>query len=183
MNIRLATAQDIKQIVSLQNSCHISNLRDCDKSDGFLNTVLGTKLLSQLIEESSVFVAELNGDIVAMAVCGSWQFWRCSESLSTVASNLSDTNINGVAINTENSYFWGPVCISKLYRGKGVFEKIFEFSCTVKSGSYPYVYTYVHKDNLRSFSAHTEKADFYYTKDFYLNDEIFQEMVRETRFV
>lgn len=182
MEIRTAKLEDIRQLVALQESCHVSNLDESDKSDGFLNTVLDQGLLKQVIQqEEAVFVAEIDHVIVAMAVCASWQFWRCSEGLTSVATKLSTVTIESTQLNTTNSYFWGPVCVGKGSRGQGVFEKLFQFSCKSKSGEFPYVYTYVHQDNARSFSAHTQKAGFTYVKDFELNGQIFQEMVRPTK--
>ncbi|EPY1013171.1 N-acetyltransferase family protein [Vibrio vulnificus] len=183
MKIRAAKLEDITQIVELQKSCHISNLDESDKSDGFLNTVMDEALLTQVIEqEQAIFVAELNNTIVAMAACASWKFWECSEGLTFVANKLGSLVVGGTQLSSTNSYFWGPVCVGKACRGQGVFEKLFRFSCEVRGVEFPYVYTYVHKDNARSFVAHTNKADFKYTKDFELNGQTFQEMVRETKF-
>ncbi|MEH0673145.1 hypothetical protein, partial [Vibrio owensii] len=183
MEIRAAKLEDISQIVELQKSCHVSNLDESDKSDGFLNTVMDEELLTQVIEqEQAIFVAELNNTIVAMAACASWKFWECSEGLTSVANKLSSVVVGSSQLSSTNSYFWGPVCVDKACRGEGVFEKLFRFSCEVRSVEFPYVYTYVHKDNARSFVAHTNKAGFNYTKDFELNGQTFQEMVRETKF-
>ena len=179
MEVRTAKIEDIKQIVALQKSCHVSNLEESDKSDGFLNTVLGEELLKSAIEqEQAVFVAEHHGTIVGMAVCASWQFWRCSEALTKVANDLGTVEVKDVALTSNNSYFWGPVCVSKECRGQGAFEQLFTLSSRVKRSKYPYVYTYVHQDNTRSFTAHTQKVGFQYTKDFELNGQIFQEMIR-----
>ncbi|ELY1990524.1 GNAT family N-acetyltransferase [Vibrio harveyi] len=183
MEIRVAKLEDITQIVELQKSCHVSNLDESDKSDGFLNTVMDEALLTQVIEqEQAIFVAELNNTIVAMAACASWKFWECSEGLTSVANKLGSLVVGSTQLSSTNSYFWGPVCVSKACRGQGVFEKLFRFSCEVRSVEFPYVYTYVHKDNARSFAAHTSKAGFKYTKDFELGGQTFQEMVRETKF-
>ncbi|MDK9738257.1 GNAT family acetyltransferase [Vibrio sp. D404a] len=181
MEVRAAKVEDIEQIVELQKSCHVSNLDASDKSDGFLNTVLGEELLKQVIEqEQAVFVVEFNRAIVGMAVCASWAFWQCSEALTKVANGLGSVEVEGAVLTKSNSYFWGPVCVGKACRGQGVFEQLFTFSSLVKSSDYPYVYTYVHKDNTRSFAAHTNKVGFRYIKDFELNEQIFQEMIRPT---
>ncbi|EOX3961141.1 N-acetyltransferase family protein [Vibrio alginolyticus] len=183
MKIRAAKLEDISQIVELQKSCHVSNLDESDKSDGFLNTVMDEALLTQVIEqEQAIFVAELNNTIVAIAACASWKFWECSEGLTSVANKLGSLVVGNTQLSSTNSYFWGPVCVSKACRGQGVFEKLFRFSCGVRGVEFPYVYTYVHKDNARSFAAHTNKAGFKYTKDFELNGQTFQEMVHETKF-
>lgn len=75
MEIRAAKLEDISQIVELQKSCHVSNLDESDKSDGFLNTVMDEALLTQVIgQEQAIFVAELDNTIVAMSACASWKF-------------------------------------------------------------------------------------------------------------
>lgn len=183
MEIRAAKLEDISQIVELQKTYHVSNLDESDKADGFLNTVMDEALLTQVIEqEQAIFVAELNNTIVAMAACASWKFWECSEGLTSVANKLGSLVVGNTQLSSTNSYFWGPVCVGKACRGQGVFEKLFRFSSEVRRVEFPYVYTYVHKDNARSFAAHTNKAGFKYTKDFELNGQTFQEMARETKF-
>ncbi|WP_114766817.1 GNAT family N-acetyltransferase [Vibrio rhodolitus] len=182
MEVRAARIEDIEQIVTLQESCHVGNLDLSEQSDGFLNTVIDADLLAQAIEqEQAIFVAELDQRIIAMAACASWQFWQCSTALTNVAKRLDATLSENIAVNSTNSYFWGPVCVDKTSRGQGVFEQLFNFSCAAKSSRFRYVYTYVHEDNARSFAAHTKKVGFRYTKDFELNAQIFREMTRETR--
>jgi len=183
MEVRRATVNDIDEIVKLQESCHISNVNEAEKSDGFLNTVLDAQLLRPIIEqEGAVFVAVLDGKVVAMAVCASWHFWAFSKALSTVSNNLKSVRGYDNELTRTNSYFWGPVCVGKECRGQGVFEQLFTYSRAEMSKTYPFVYTYVHEDNARSFAAHTKKAGFNFIKDFELNGQVFKEMVRETKF-
>ncbi|GAL03188.1 acetyltransferase GNAT family [Photobacterium aphoticum] len=119
-------------------------------------------------------------EIVAMAVCASWGFWSFSESLNRIAEQLVHVPYNKGPLTQSNSYFWGPVCVSKACRGQGVFEGLFTFSLNAMQPHYPFVYTYVHTDNLRSYVAHTEKADFVFTQHIAINGQMFCEMVRET---
>ena len=179
MEVRQAVTSDIADLVKLQEQCHIGNINESEKEDGFLNTVLDEQLLTAAItNDNSVFVAVSNSRIVGLAVCGSWDFWSFSPSLSARSEKLP--NLESQCLSRDNSYFWGPVCISKSHRGKGVFELLFNESKKVMSNKYPFIYTYVHQDNKRSYAAHTRKSGFIYTQDFILNDQCFKELVRTT---
>ena len=116
-----------------------------------------------------------------MAVCASWDYWAFSEGLSKVSNNLKHVQGYNAELTRTNSYFWGPVCVGKECRGNGVFEKLFTYSRSEMGKTYPFVYTYVHEENARSFAAHTKKASFMFTNDFKLNGQVFKEMVRETK--
>lgn len=179
MEVRQAVISDIADLVKLQEQCHIDNINKQEKEDGFLNTVLDEQLLTAAIaNDNSVFVAISNDHIIGLAVCGSWDFWSFSPSLSERSETLP--NIGSQCLSRDNSYFWGPVCISKAHRGKGVFELLFNESKNVMSRTYPFIYTYVHQDNQRSYAAHTRKSGFTYTQDFTLNGQCFKELVRTT---
>ncbi|PSW21703.1 GNAT family N-acetyltransferase [Photobacterium sanctipauli] len=181
MEVRQAAVADLEGIIALQQQCYVGNLNSDEKQEGFLNTVLDEQLIARAIEqESAVFVAVEEGVVIGLAVCASWQYWSFSPSLTELASRLSEVEYDGMVFNRNNSYFWGPVCVSKGHRGKGVFEQLFLSSKAVLSKNYPLVYSYVHCDNLRSFAAHTVKVGFRYTKDFNLSGQCYKGIVYKT---
>ncbi|MGF1687592.1 GNAT family acetyltransferase [Photobacterium japonica] len=187
MHIRRATTDDIDSLIALQTSCHIAHVSCSEKSDGFLNTVLPVELLRTVIDtEDAIFVVEETQDpqhpptIVAMAICASWGFWSFSDNLVRIAEQLVNVPYRKGPLTQSNSYFWGPVCVSKTYRGQGVFEALFAYSLNAMQSRYPFVYTYVHTDNVRSYVAHTTKAGFIFTQHIAINGQMFCEMVRET---
>ncbi|MBW3696672.1 GNAT family N-acetyltransferase [Vibrio sp. T187] len=181
MKVRQAALADIPQLVELQHQCHITNLDEVEKADGFLNTVLSDALLeTAILNEQCVYIAEVDGVAAGLAVCASWQYWSISPTLSKLSEQLSTIKIESQSLSRENSYFWGPVCVSKAFRGQGVFEALFTQSRSALSSKYKFVYTYVHQDNHRSYIAHTKKAQFTKVKSITLNEEPFDELVRVT---
>ena len=182
MLFRSAHISDVAQLVALQKRCHIDSLTEQDKKDGFLNTVLTAEQLTQIIEsEQGIFVAEHEKSIIGLAVCASWQFWRCSPVLTELSHDLQSVAFNNERLSSENSFFWGPVCIDQNSRGRGVFESLYQYALSNVSSKYRYVYTYVHQENTRSFHAHLHKAKLTFTKNIILSGQAFKELVGETR--
>ncbi|EGU31981.1 acetyltransferase, gnat family protein [Vibrio ichthyoenteri ATCC 700023] len=75
MIFRCATPEDVPLLIQLQKDSHISTLNPQQLRDGFLNTILDQhQLLDAIKHEKAVYVAESHQQIIAMAVCASWQY-------------------------------------------------------------------------------------------------------------
>ncbi|NKF49923.1 hypothetical protein G3R49_04975 [Shewanella sp. WXL01] len=129
---------------------------------------------------SELSVTQQRRQIVAMAVCASWQFWQCSATLTQLSGSLVNISHKQGVITPANSYFWGPVCVGEQCRGQGVFAKLYEYSAMEMATNYQFVYTYVHQDNARSLAAHINKAGFSYIKDIEFNGDTFKELINTT---
>ncbi|KXF80971.1 GNAT family N-acetyltransferase [Enterovibrio coralii] len=155
---RLAERKDVDALVALQVASHISNVDgDCQKQ-GFLNTVLPAECLEKAMDsEKAVYVAEQSGEVVAMAVCASWDFWAFSPSLSNVATELPKLTPEQ-SLNEHTSVFWGPVCVAQHCRGQGIFERLFAYVLREQINKKPFIFTYVHEDNEVSLTVHQKKC-------------------------
>lgn len=178
MEFKLAQLEDVSQIVRLQDACHKNNLGDQPAAQGFLNTVLEASQLHTLIQQQALFVVKHNEDVIAMAVCASWQFWSWSTTLSALARNLDKDLIDGKAVNAHNSVFWGPVCIEKSWRGQGIFEQLVTYCCKHMPAKTDFLYTYVHHLNQRSYQAHRQKAGFITAGDARIGEDKVKTLVR-----
>ncbi|MCL1038417.1 hypothetical protein L2750_14890 [Shewanella submarina] len=178
MTLRHARLNDIPALLSLQQSCHISEVARELMPQGFLNTILDAQALQRAIEdEQAIYLVESLGKPIAMAVCASWEFWSGSASVSARADALEQLH---QGINRSNSYFWGPVCIDPMHRGQGLFEELFFTSRHAQASRYQYVYSYVHINNERSLAAHIHKAGFLYVRDFEQGLDSYCELIRAT---
>ncbi|EGU38740.1 GNAT family N-acetyltransferase [Vibrio scophthalmi] len=182
MNFRYATPQDVSALVRLQNESHVSNISQQHLGDGFLNTVLNEKqLLNAINHQQAVYVAEFDNKIIAMAVCACWQFWYFSSSMKNIAKNIHNIKVVGGNLTETNSLFWGPVCVSRQFRGQGIFASLFEYARTQSSAQYRYIYTVIHQANRRSRSAHINKVLFVNKGALSIDQQPFTQLVRTAR--
>lgn len=183
MNIELkvATLDDIEETLHLHYKYQIDTISDEDKSDGFITTAFSKEHLANLItQESGLFLALVDGKIVAYAMAASWQFWSQWPMFRYMMENLDDSSYQNLTITEKNSYQYGPVCVDKSVRGNGVFEHIFNFSLAQMSQRYPLMVTFINKINPRSFQAHTRKTALQVIKDFEFNSNHYYKLACET---
>ena len=159
MEIRFATYDDLDSLILLLRAYHVNSIADADKKDGFVTTNITKEQLQCLIDsENGVTVAVDGKRVIGFALAGSWDFWKSWPFFVNMMDHLEEFQLNGCKMTVRNSYQYGPVCVDKAYRGKGVFEEIFSHSLRHMSAYYPYMVTFVNQINPRSYAAHTRKA-------------------------
>lgn len=177
MIYRNATLQDIPCISELQQKYHISTISEEDKADGFVTTLFTVEQFKDLIEkENGLAIACDNDKIVAYAMAASWQYWSAWPLFQFMIKDLPNTKYLGLALNMENSYQYGPVCIHKDYRGSEVLPNIFEFSRLQMNKRYPILITFINQINPRSYKAHTKKLGLDVIKTFEFNNNQYYEL-------
>jgi hypothetical protein len=159
VKLKLATIDNIDEVLCLHYRYQIDSINEEDKADGFITTAFTKAHLTRLIEvENGLFIACVNNKIIAYVMAASWDFWSQWPMFQFMIENLHDSLDREQHITKENSYQYGPVCVDKIFRGQGVFESIFNFSLQEMSKRYPIMVTFINKVNLRSYEAHTKKT-------------------------
>ena len=170
INFEIATLKDIDGVLALQELYLVSNLTEEDKKGGFVTTPFTIAQLTEVIEAQNLFVTKDNGKIIAYIFTGSWTFfaqWPIFEHMITL---LTDLNFLDFSFTTTNSFQYGPICIHKNYRGKGLILPFFEFMRMHMMNKYPLSLTFINKTNIPSRKAHTEKLKWNIIADFNFNN-------------
>ncbi|NVK25446.1 MAG: GNAT family acetyltransferase [Gammaproteobacteria bacterium] len=174
---RIATLDDIPQILQLHYRYQVDSISEEDKADGFITTAFTEAQLTELIEqEQGLFIGEQDQQIVAYAMAASWQFWSRWPMFAHMIKDLESNTYQGFTLTVDNSYQYGPVCVDKSFRGQGVFEGVFEFALKSMAKRYPVLVTFINKINPRSFAAHTQKVRLDVIKEFEFNDNQYYEL-------
>jgi len=183
MNIELkvATLDNVKEILSLHYKYQIDSICEKDKADGFITTAFTEQHLSNLItNERGLFIACLNNKVVAYAMAASWDYWQQWPMFEFMVKNLDDASYLNQEITADNSYQYGPVCVDKSVRGFGVFEKVFNFALAQMAKNYPIMVTFINKINPRSYEAHTRKTGLQVIKSFEFNNNHYYKLACNT---
>lgn len=181
LELKIAKLDHIEEILTLHYRYQIDSISEEDKADGFITTAFTEEHLSNLIQkENGLFIACVNNKIVAYVMAASWGFWSQWPMFQFMIENLHDSKHDDEIITKDNSYQYGPICVDKAMRGKGVFERIFDFSLTEMSSRYPIMLTFINKVNTRSFEAHTRKTSLKVIKNFEFNNNYYYKLACKT---
>lgn len=181
IELKIATIDNVDEILTLHYKYQVDSIKAEDKSDGFITTAFTkTHLTNLIVNENGLFIACVEGKIVAYAMAASWQFWSQWPMFAFMIQHLDNSTYQGQKITAANSYQYGPVCVDKQVRGKGVFQQIFNFSLQEMSVRYPIMVTFINKINPRSFAAHTGKTSLEVIENFEFNNNHYYKLACAT---
>lgn len=173
IHTRKGTRSDIPGILALQEKNLYGNLNEKQREKGFVTTPFVPQQIEDIIELNGVFVAENQGEIIAYAYAGSWEYFTQWEIFNFMTDRFPMLNFEGKEITTRNSFQYGPVCISEIYRGKGVLNLIFEEMRLEFVRYYPISITFINKVNVISEKAHTKKLGWKIIDEFEFNGKTY----------
>ncbi len=171
---RIGSKNDIDGVLSLQEKYLYRNLNDEERKSGFVTTPFTVSQIEEVIKQNGIFVAGNEENvIIAYAFAGSWKYFEQWEIFNFMVSRFPKLLFNGNIITTENSFQYGPVCIDKSYRGKGVINLIFEEMRIEFVKKYPISVTFINKINEISEKAHTKKLGWEIIDEFQFNNNTY----------
>lgn len=177
MELRVATPDDIDDVLALHRRYQLATIAEEDKPDGFVTTAFTHEQLTQLIEqEQGLFIARAEGRVVAYVMAASWAFWAEWPIFALMIEQLPTLTYGGQRLSTANSYQYGPICLDKAYRGSGLLERIFHFARRQMAARYPVLVTFINQRNPRSFTAHTRKLGLEVVHEFSFNGNQYYEL-------
>jgi hypothetical protein len=159
MQIRAALASDIDGILTLQAQNLYTNLTEAERANGFVTTPFLSEQIEVLLRQNGAFVAIKEGSVLGYAFAGSWDYFSQWPIFPYMVSRFPQLKFQGVAINMENTFQYGPVCIDQTLRGQGILPKLFETMRLSFASRYPIGMTFINQRNPRSLSAHTRKLN------------------------
>ena len=181
MQFKIAEIAEIDAILELHYKYQLDSIEEEDKKDGFVTTAFTKEQLRSLItDEKGLFIAKKDEKVLAYVMAASWQFWSIWPMFRYMIKNLTNLKYLGQELSIDNSYQYGPVCVDKIMRGSGLLEKIFDFSREEMSKRYPFLITFINKNNPRSYEAHTRKLGLETIHEFEYNGNFYHELAYDT---
>lgn len=169
ITFEIAKISDIQGVLALQDLYLVTNLSEEEKAFGFVTTPFTVQQLTEVIQKEELFLAKDNNKIIAYIFAGSWEFFNQWPIFNYMNSLFPKLTFLDFKITTTNSFQYGPICIHKDYRGKGLITSLFELMRINLSQKYPLSLTFINKINIPSTKAHTEKLKWTIISDFQFN--------------
>lgn len=173
MKSRLATTNDIHQVLALQKLNIFANLSEAEREDGFVTTPFTYAQIREIIGLKGLFVTEMEGEIIAYVFAGSWKYFSQWKIFKVMIASFPKLIFDGKRINTQNTFQYGPICIKKNFRGNGILQSLFEKMRLEMLKKYPISITFINKENKRSIFAHTQKLHWNIIDEFEFNDNTY----------
>ncbi len=149
------TDKDLQQILELQQrNLRGVNTQTEEKEQGFVTVTHNLEILRQMHQlEPSILVKdgdELAGYALVMPqACSS-----IVPELLPLFAGLKDLSYQMKPLSQYRYYVMGQICVAAAYRGKGVFDLLYQTHRDLLQHKYDFVITEVAKRNTRSMRAH-----------------------------
>ncbi len=151
---RRAAAADYAQILELQAANYIANLSDAERAQGFLSAQFTAEQTARIAEDLGTTVA-LVGDCVAGFLCAfRKEFPTGSPVIAQMLSSYDTLRFEDRPLSSFASYIYGPVCIAREYRGRGLLRGLYEAQRSDLAGKFEIGVAFVSRSNPHSLSAH-----------------------------
>ncbi len=155
--IRRAKPTDFPSILQLQNTNLVTNLAESERRDGFVTTPFDVVALTKLNKGTGAFVACVDNCVVGYGMTGTLQEFQHSALIVYMNSRLQQITFHGQPIDADAALQYGPVCIDKEFRGRGVLQSLFNVLCQQLHSDFKIGVTFISTLNPRSYQAHVRK--------------------------
>jgi len=154
MEFRRATSNDIPAVLEIQAANFIDNLKPLERQNGFLSVEFPRTQLEATAEELGIIVAIDHGRVVGYLCASSCAFNRQFTLLARMMEQFDRITFRGRPLASSRLFIYGPVCIDRVYRGRGVLRGLYEALCKEVAGRFDVGVAFVADENPHSLRAH-----------------------------
>ncbi|MFC1824301.1 hypothetical protein ACFL9T_16450 [Thermodesulfobacteriota bacterium] len=151
----------------------MSNLAEEDKRDGFLLVEFSPQQFEEMNSEIPIIVADLGSQLGGYLCAASLQSSAKIPLLAHMMSLFREVSFNSYALNRYRSFLYGPICIEKSFRGRGVMEGLFNHLLHNLEEKFDVGVLFVSQNNPRSLHAHLSRLKMEKVCEFEFNDQEF----------
>jgi L-amino acid N-acyltransferase YncA len=148
---------DINQILKIQAANQRENLTPSQQKDGYLSIAFSADEFNEFNHDLCVVVAKEDNEVIGYCCISSAGFNSQFPILDQIVANVASYPLpetDDIPVE-ERTCIYGPVCVSRSRRGKGVLKKISSFGLEIaKEIGYTYCLSFISAENVRSISAH-----------------------------
>jgi predicted GNAT superfamily acetyltransferase len=152
--LRRALVSDYPAILRLQSANYIANLTSEERQQGFLSAEFSYRQVAGMAEDLGTMLAVVEGEVAGFLCAFRKEFNHGSPVIDQMLKSYDRVEFEGRPLARFNSYIYGPVCIARVYRGKGLLRGLFEAQKADLSGRFEVGVAFVSSDNPHSLLAH-----------------------------
>ena len=166
---RRAGPEDYAGIVRLQRVNYIANLSAEDRREGFLSAEFSFEQVAAIASDLGIAMVTMDDDLAGCLCAIRREFDHGSPVVAKMLESYDQARFEGKPLSTFNSYIYGPVCIARQYRRRGLLRGLFNFQKKDLAGQYEIGVALVSHSNGHSMQAHVEGLGMTVAGEFELN--------------
>jgi hypothetical protein len=151
---RRAAPEDCPAILRLQSANHIANLSEEGRKEGFLSAEFTPKQVAAMAEDLGTMIAVVENKVAGFLCAFRREFNTGSPVIAKMLDSYDLVKFEGKPLSAYNNYIYGPVCIDREYRRKGLLRGLYEAQRRDLAGRFEVGVAFVSRDNPHSLHAH-----------------------------
>jgi len=156
MQFRRVRGADLAGVLALQEDNLLENLSLEARQGGFLSARFTREQFTRMDADVAVLVA-VDAERVAGYLCASSvEFNLQFPLLAAMIARFPDLSFAGRPLSEQTTCVYGPVCVDRGSRGRGVLRGMYRALLHELAGRYDSGVAFVSNDNARSLAAHVE---------------------------
>lgn len=157
IRIRPAGAADFAALDALQRDNLHGALTPAQRADGFLSAAFSHEQWRRMSDDLGIDAAFDDGELVAY-LCA----FRCADRprpavIEAMLDAFTQTRFDGRALEQDDCYLYGPVCIARAHRGGTLLAQLFAAQRARLAPAFARGAAFIAESNPRSLRAHTHK--------------------------
>jgi GNAT superfamily N-acetyltransferase len=173
VKVRRAVAGDYPAMLALQEANLLDNLSEQARASGFLSARFNAEQFGAMNDGCAIVVAELDGRLAGYACCCEVEFGRQFPILAAMISTFDRHTFMGTALIDTRTALYGPVCVDRELRGRGVFRQLIAGVRAELADRYDAAVAFIAKSNTHSLEAHVDGLGMNVVGDFSMNGRNF----------
>jgi len=170
---RQARPQDYPAVLRLNAANFIANLAEADRQDGFLSAVFSLEQTAAMAEDLGTTVAIVDGVLAGFLCAFRNDFDHGSPVVAKMIESYDRFRFDGKLLSSYNTYAYGPVCIDRGFRRKGLLRGLYQAQKTELAGKFEVGVALIARNNSHSLQAHVAGLGMIEVGDFEVNGNIF----------
>jgi hypothetical protein len=166
---RRARAVDYPQILKLQADNYIANLTVEERQEGFLSAQFTPAQTAQMAEDLGTMVAVIDDAVAGFLCAFRHEFDTGSPVIAAMLAAYDRLRFNGRPLSEFKGYIYGPVCIAREQRRRGLLRGLYEAQRRELAGQFDIGVAFVARANPHSLQAHVQGLGMGEAGDFEVN--------------
>lgn len=154
VEFRRARPEDFAAILAIQSANYIANLRPEERGEGFLSAEFTPSQIAAMASDIGIFVAVDPANVLGYLCAFRRDFDHRSPVLAKMLETFPEARFNGQPLGSYESFVYGPVCIERRHRGRGLLRGLYEALLREVAGRFEIGVAFVARANPHSLRAH-----------------------------
>jgi hypothetical protein len=170
---RRAMPSDYPHILRLQSANFVANLSEAERKEGFLSAEFTAQQTAQIAGDLGTMVAVVDGAVTGFLCAFRNEFETGSPVIAKMIESYDRILFENRPLNSFRSYIYGPVCISRPYRRRGLLRGLYDAQKHDLAGRFEIGVAFVARTNPHSLQAHINGLGMCEVGDFEANGNVY----------